>query len=170
MSCIWTRKRHISVLPCTVPIQRRLLKHLWCWVRARHVHNHRVIKDVGEGWLIKLLHKAPSKIPGTSLLWWMRRSVEAARAGEMWWHKWCHNLQLKCIPQLRVPKVTAGCQRTLLMANYHSCGGPLIPAHGAVKYGILLSDHNLISPNKVMQLNRMIWFWWRHVKHYGSCW
>ena len=49
-------------------------------------------------------------------------------------------------------------ERTLFMVNYNSSGGPLIPAHGAVKYGILLSDHNLVSPNIVMQLNRMIWF------------
>ena len=76
--------------------------------------------------------------------------------------KWCHyrNLELKCIPQLRVPQVTAGCQRTLFMANYnsYSCGGPLISVHGAVKYGILLSDHDLTSSNIVMKLNWMIWF------------
>ena len=55
-------------------------------------------------------------------------------------------------------KLTAGCQRTLFMANYNSRGGPLIPAHEAVKYGILLSDYDLTSSNIVMQLNRMIWF------------
>ena len=48
-----------------------------------------------------------------------------------------------CRRKLRVPQVTAGCQRTLFMANYNSCGGPLIPAHGAVRYGILHSDHDL---------------------------
>ena len=36
------------------------------------------------------------------------------------------------------------------MPNYNSGGGPLIPAHGAIKYGILLSDHDLTSSNIVM--------------------
>ena len=36
------------------------------------------------------------------------------------------------MPQLRVPQVIAGCQRTLFMANYIFCGGSLIPANVAV--------------------------------------
>ena len=64
--------------------------------------------------------------------------------GEMYLPKWCHNLELKCryypaaIPQLRVPQVTSGCQRTLLMAHYNFCGGPLIPAH--IQYKSRLSS------------------------------
>ena len=43
--------------------------------------------------------------------------------------------------------MTPGCQRALFMANYNSCGWPLIPAHVAVTYGILPIDDDLTSSN-----------------------
>ena len=60
------------------------------------------------------------------------------------------------MPQLRVPQVTAGCQRTLLMAHYNFCGGPLIPAHITTQNDILqglTSDDDLTSSNNKTKQN-----------------
>ena len=89
------------------------------------------------------IRQKPSKIHGTFLLWWMRKSVEAAHAaipkgkcGDTncaiilnWnvdlsmpiYHNWS-----------RVPQVITRCQWTLCIANYIFCGGPLIPTNIAV--------------------------------------
>ena len=69
-------------------------KHLWCkGVRARHVCSHwyifihSLLWDIGlqrmSGKFYPLncsIRQKPSKINGTFLLWWMRKSVEAAHA------------------------------------------------------------------------------------------
>ena len=60
------------------------------------------------------------------------------------------------MPQLRVPQVTAGCQRTLLMAHYNFCGGPLIPAHITIQYEILPSDDDLTSSNNKTKQNDLV--------------
>ena len=109
----------------------------------------------------------------------MRKCAEAARAvilKENCSDPRCHNLELNVdlsLPichNMRVPQVTPGYQRALCMADYNSCGGPLIPAHVAVKYGILPIDDDsilvsvyprcgVISENVISLCWRPFWKW-----------
>ena len=52
--------------------------------------------------------------------------------------------------------MTAGCQRTLLMAHYNFCGGPLNLAHITKQYDILPSDDDLTSSNNKTKQNDMV--------------
>ena len=82
----------ISVLPCIGLMQRRPLNTSdpkecgqdMCAVTdtSSYIHSlrHRVVKDVEEVLSNCYIRQKPSKIHGTFLLWWMRKSVEAAHA------------------------------------------------------------------------------------------
>ena len=70
------------------------------------LRHHRVIKDIGNVWRIKLLHKTEafqdtlSKLGDTQEVPAMLDEEECGGSscsnpvGEMWWPKWCHNLEL----------------------------------------------------------------------------
>ena len=118
-----TSKFEITILFHTSPakgiIKRRLLiisdEHEYgqdmCKVTdtSSYIHSlrhHRVIKDIGKVWPIKLLHKTEacqdtlSKLGDTQEVPAMLDEEECGGSscsnpiGEMWWPKWCHNLEL----------------------------------------------------------------------------